>query len=121
MAYVVYHAPKLRAVVFSRLGIDRDAFQSAEEYAVWLGMKSRGSETMSNLIEVVCAVGELHDGDELPEATLDVRNISLSHKFFLTDTIHSRTSIALRIHVFLSSPLLCGGQIKLCMIQLIIR
>jgi len=53
--------------VFGYLGIEDDAFLSAEDYAKWLGRQSGLSVHMSNLMEIVFAVATLKDNGTFPE------------------------------------------------------
>ena len=55
--------------MFTHLGIEADAFFSADEYAIWLGYRSGGMDKMSNLMEIVYAVAALKDQGSFPETS----------------------------------------------------
>jgi hypothetical protein len=69
LAYTVFHVPAIKAAVFAHLGIEANAFLSADEYAKWLGYRSGGMDKMSNLMEVVYAVAALKDQGLFPETS----------------------------------------------------
>lgn len=72
LAFLIFESPQLRQAIFSFLVVDVNDFPTLALYAVWLGTRPRGAQSLLNILDIAFAYAYLRSHGFLPTATIEL-------------------------------------------------